>query len=167
MKKFILFLYFFLTPVLIYLVWKTNWFNEIVMDIFYFLIVLFIITLLKRPKWPIVLSLLGILLFLSGLKGIPATIEDHNYFRWYLAGGILIIALCMIWLYNQYQKPGKKNPVEEIFGFQVGFVFFAWIFSYLVLPTSWMVWTMIAGGILGGIGACYNYCESNKKEIYD
>ena len=168
MKKFILFLYFFLAPVIVFLIGKTDWFNEIGMDIVYFIIILLVITIIRKPKWKIILSLLTIFLILSIYKPLMYTVVyEKTFFPWYLAGGILIIAICITWLYNKYEQPGKKNLVEDIFGFQVGFCFFAWLATYFLLPSNWMVWTIMAGSILGGIGAYYNYCESSEKEIRD
>jgi CDP-diglyceride synthetase len=168
MKKKLLCLYFFLAPAMVFLIGKTDWFSDIAMDIVYFLIILLVVTLMRKPKLKRIIVLLSIFLMLSIYKPLMYTVlYEKIFFPWYLAGGILIIAICVTWLYNQYEQPGKKNLVEDIFCFQVGFGFFAWLGSYFLLPSSWMIWTIMVITMLGGICACYNYCECSDEEIRD
>jgi len=176
MKKILLFLCFFLAPVMVFLIGKTDLFNDIRTNVVYFFCFLFALTVSMKPRW----YLPNLLLFLMTLVGMKYFIHRDDY----IPAIILLLTLVFSWLYNQYKKPGKKNLVSHIFCFQIfgGLVF--WFCSTIVMCIwSWisnlfweytiaehiretiMVCLCIAGTIIGGIIACYDYCECSNEEI--
>ena len=168
MKKIILSLYFFLAPVFVYLVWKTTWFNELGSDVIYIICSLCVLIAHRKHHW----FLLFLLLFIASIGGIVIGGGIYNLNirnTMWLPPTIMLITFSGSWLYNQYDKPKKKNPIEDIFCFQMFGGLVGWgvgfLLSFLWQPL--LLWIIIAGIIIGGGIACYDYGNSNKEVIYD
>jgi len=163
LKKIMFVWYFFLIPTTIFIYFQTDLFGGWKEKLFLASTVTFSYLFFTKTYWRRVSSLILIFMYVLAWRYLEA--NNATMFPLCLGGGLVVCTAIIVWLQKQYQKKGNKNIIEHIFAFQLCFIFAFWLLSYL-LPSSWKIWIIMAGAIIGFLFAFYDCKEHPDEEDY-